>query len=126
MDDRYRKTAGSAAEDVALVHLREHGLRLIARNYRCRLGEIDLVMLDGSTLALVEVRYRSRKDFGGAVASVTWRKQRRLIFAAQHLLATHAELRRYAARFDVVALDGARDRPHIAWIRNAFMLQRRD
>jgi putative endonuclease len=124
MDDRYRKTTGMAGEDLALLHLRRHGLRLITRNYRCRVGEIDLVMLDGSTLALVEVRYRSCDDFGGAAASVTPRKQRRLILAAQHLLAARAELRRYAARFDVVALDGAREHPDIEWIRNAFSLER--
>lgn len=120
MDDRYRKAVGSAAEDTALAHLRSHGLRLIARNYRCRMGEIDLVMLDGSTLALVEVRYRSRDDFGGAAASVTLRKQRRLILAAKHLLMTRVELRRFAARFDVVALDGSQVNPRIEWIRNAF------
>jgi putative endonuclease len=124
MDDRYRKAAGVAAEERALRYLLEQGLRLIARNYRCRLGEIDLVMLDDATLALVEVRYRSREDFGGAIASVTWRKQRSLICAAKHLLATRQELRRFAARFDVVALDGARDCPQIRWIRNAFMEDR--
>jgi putative endonuclease len=121
MDDRYRKATGSAGEDRALRYLREQGLQLIARNYRCRLGEIDLVMLDGKTLALVEVRYRSREDFGGAAASVTPRKQRSLILAAKHLLATRAELRRLAARFDVVALDGRRENPEIRWIRNAFL-----
>jgi len=124
MDDRYRKAAGAAAEERALGYLLEQGLRLIARNYRCRLGEIDLVMLDDATLALVEVRYRSREDFGGAIASVTWRKQRSLILAAQHLLATRKELRRFAARFDVVALDGTRHCPQIRWIRNAFMEDR--
>ena len=126
MDDRYRKTTGSAGEDRALEHLRGHGLQLIARNYRCRSGEIDLVMLDGVTLALVEVRYRSRPWFGGAAASVTPTKQRRLLLAAEHLVGTHAQLRRYAARFDVVALDGAKDAPKIEWIRNAFTSEGKD
>ncbi|MET0497364.1 MAG: YraN family protein [Steroidobacteraceae bacterium] len=126
MDDRYRKATGNAGEDRALKHLRDHGLRLIARNYRCRSGEIDLVMLDGVTLALVEVRYRSRSYFGGAAASVTPRKQRRLLLAAEHLVGTHAELRRYAARFDVVALDGAKEAPTIQWIRNAFTSEGKD
>lgn len=124
MDDPYRKATGSAGEDLALAYLRRNGLRLITRNYRCRQGEIDLVMLDGSTLALVEVRYRSRHDFGGAAASVTRRKQRRLILAAKHLRVARSELRRYAARFDVVALDGAVENPAIEWIRNAFSLER--
>jgi len=122
MDDRQRKAAGLAAEDRALEHLRAQGLRLIARNYRCRLGEIDLVMLHGTTLVLIEVRYRASAAFGGAAASVTASKQRRLILAAQHLLATRKELRRLRARFDVVALDGALEQPEIRWIRNAFTL----
>jgi putative endonuclease len=120
MDDRIRKAAGAAAEDRALEHLREQGLRLITRNYRCRLGEIDLVMFHGTTLVLVEVRYRAYDWYGGAAASVTSRKQRSLILAAKHLLSTRKELRRCAARFDVVALDGVLERPEIRWIRNAF------
>ena len=70
-------------------------------------------MLDGATLVLVEVRYRSSEQFGGAAASVTWRKQRRLANAAEYLLLAHPELRRYPARFDVVAISagaGAQDR----------------
>jgi putative endonuclease len=123
MDDRLRKQAGSTAEDNALSHLRQQGLKLIARNYRCRAGEIDLVMLDGSTLVLIEVRYRATTAFGGAAASVTPHKQRRLALAAKHLLVSRAELRRYPARFDVVAVAPAPggDR-QIEWIRNAFIL----
>ena len=63
MDDRERKDAGDAGESVALTYLRSQGLRLIARNYRCKAGEIDLVMLDGATLAIIEVRYRSSAAF---------------------------------------------------------------
>ena len=77
MDDRERKEAGAEGESAALAHLQRAGLKLIARNYRCKAGEIDLIMLDGGTLALIEVRYRSTLDYGGAAASVTWRKQRR-------------------------------------------------
>lgn len=121
MDDRRRKQAGRDAENAALAHLLASDLQLIMRNYRCRAGEIDLVLRDGPTLALVEVRYRASTRFGGAAASVTWRKQRRLVNAARHLLLTHAELRRYPARFDVIAIDGARDSA-ITWIKNAFSL----
>ena len=78
MDDRLRKEAGRAGEAAALAHLEQAGLQLVLRNFRCKRGEIDLVMLDGATLVLVEVRYRSSEQFGGAAASVTWRKQRRL------------------------------------------------
>ena len=125
MDDQARKEAGVAAENAALVHLTAQGLKLITRNYRCRGGELDLVMLDGATLVLIEVRYRATAAFGGAAASVTWRKQRRLILAARHLLTTRNDLRRYRARFDVVAVSGGDGFPvRIEWIKDAFVLGR--
>jgi putative endonuclease len=122
MDDKARKEAGRVAEDVALKFLLAKGLKLIARNYRCRGGELDLVMLDGKSLALIEVRYRSSDDFGGAAASVTWFKQKRIVLAARHLLTTRQELRRYPARFDVVAITGGDWRPtQLDWIKAAFV-----
>ena len=120
MDDRERKGIGRDSEEAALAHLRAQGLRLILRNYRCRAGEIDLVMLERTTLVLVEVRYRSANRFGGAAASVTWHKQRRLAAAAGHLLLTHADLRRYPARFDVVAISPGAAGREVQWIRDAF------
>lgn len=122
MEDRERKTIGILAEELALRHLLGHGLRLIARNYRCKLGEIDLVMLDGNTLVLVEVRYRTSNDYGGAAASVTWEKQRKLVKTAEHLLLKRSELRRRPARFDVVAITMAASEPRIEWIKSAFTL----
>lgn len=112
------KASGDAAEDRALAHLQDAGLRLVARNYRTPGrggGEIDLVMRDGITLVFVEVRRRSRTDFGGAAASVGLVKQRRIVFAARHFL-----LRLRSApppcRFDVVAVEDQR----ITWLRAAF------
>jgi putative endonuclease len=122
MDDRRRKEAGVAGESVALEFLRAEGLGLIERNYRCRGGEIDLVMLQQKTLVLVEVRFRSSTDFGGGAASVTWHKQRRLITAARHLMLCRADLRRYPARFDVIAVSPGARAPQVNWIRNAFTL----
>jgi putative endonuclease len=122
MDDRERKEAGSEGESEALTHLKRAGLKLIARNYRCKAGEIDLIMLDGRTLALIEVRYRSTLNFGGAAASVTWRKQRRIIMAARHLMLTRADLRRYPARFDVVAISSGIRGVEIEWIKAAFTM----
>ncbi len=116
-----RKDAGDAAEQAALDHLQQRGLRLLHRNYRCRGGEIDLVMLEQATLVLVEVRLRSDARYGGAAASVTARKQQRLIIAARHLLMTRRELARYPARFDVVALEPtAGGLLKLEWIRDAF------
>jgi putative endonuclease len=120
MDDQHRKEAGRAAEDAALAHLSLAGLKLVLRNYHCRHGEIDLVMLEGATLVLVEVRYRADARFGGAAASVTWHKQRRLVNAARHLLLTRRDLRRYPARFDVVACSPAERGMQVEWIRHAF------
>jgi putative endonuclease len=122
MDDRERKTIGLLSEELALAHLLAHGLKLLKRNYRCKLGEIDLVMLDGQTLVLVEVRYRATTDYGGAAASVDWQKQRKLVKAAEHLLMKRADLRRYPARFDVVALTTGADGTTINWIKSAFTL----
>ena len=120
MDDRERKEAGGDAEDAALQLLKRAGLQLVARNYRCKAGELDLVMLDAGVLALIEVRYRATNAFGGAAASVTWRKQRRIITAARHLLLTRADLRRYPARFDVVAISSGARGPQMEWIKAAF------
>jgi len=114
-----RKEAGNAAEDRALAYLQKAGLKLVARNYRCRVGEIDLVMLEGQTLVLVEVRYRSSMLYGGATASITWRKQQRIINAARHLLATRGDLRRYPARFDVIGISSLESK-QVEWIRGAF------
>lgn len=111
-----RAARGRAAEDRVRTHLEAHGLRLKARNHRCRWGEVDLVMEGGEALVFVEVRYRSRANYGGAAASVDGRKQRRLVGAARDYLARHKVTGR-PARFDVAAVgpDG-----HIDWIRGAF------
>jgi putative endonuclease len=122
-DDPTTTDLGRRGEDRALAHLESHGLELIERNYRCRAGEIDLVMRDREVLVLVEVRTRTRADFGSAAASVGVRKQRRFVLAARHLMLTRPELRRMRARIDVVAIDPAAHAgapPVITWIRNAF------
>src|SRR4051812_33478003 len=120
MDDRQRKEAGHEAEDAALRYLVARGLKLVLRNYQCRVGEIDLVMLDHSTLVLIEVRYRASHRYGGAAASVTKQKQRRIINAAKYLLVSHSELRRFPVRFDVIAIDSLGG--SVDWIRDAFIL----
>lgn len=108
--------SGAEAEDSAARHLQQHGLHLLARNYRCRAGEIDLVMQDGATLVFVEVRLRRNPAFGGAAASIDTRKQAKLIRAAQHYLATLSPVP--PCRFDAVLL-GA-DTTAIEWLKNAF------
>ena len=118
---RRRSTAqqciGDAGEAQALQHLTQQGWFLVERNFRCKGGEIDLVMGSGAPLTMlvfVEVRQRASSAFGGAAASITRSKQSRLIVAAQ------VYLQRYRhpppCRFDVVAIDGA----VITWLQNAF------
>jgi putative endonuclease len=112
---------GDAAERLAAQHLRAHGLEVVARNLRCRVGELDLVCLDCSVLAIVEVRHRSGADFGGALASVNLRKQRKIIRAAQFFWQRRAPWRAYTLRFDVVGVQGLPDgTPRIDWIKDAF------
>ena len=107
---------GLEGEQRAERFLRAQGLALVARNYRCRHGEIDLVMRQGGTLVFVEVRRRSGTGFGGAAASVDLRKQKRLIAAARHYLAGLGG-EPPPCRFDVVAIEGA-GAPQ--WLPDAF------
>lgn len=113
-----RRTAAQAtgldAEDAAAALLARHGLEILARNYRTRLGEIDLVARDGETLVFVEVRSRASDRFGGALESVTAAKRHRLVAAARQYLSL---LRREPpCRFDVVTVQAGEP----AWLRGAF------
>jgi len=106
---------GAAAEALASRFLREHGLRIVACNYRCRGGEIDLVAQDGPTLVFIEVRLRRGSAFGGAAASITAAKRRRLLLAARHYLGRLG--REPPCRFDAILLDDlAVER--IEWLRD--------
>ena len=112
------KQSGDAAEDQALAHLVRSGLKLLARNYRTPGrggGEIDLVMREpGGTLVFVEVRKRASRSHGGAAASVSALKQRRIVFAARHYLMRLAQLP--PCRFDVVSVEAGK----VEWLRAAF------
>jgi len=105
---------GEEAEELAARFLAGQGLVVVARNYRTRLGEIDLIARDGESLVFVEVRFRSRPGFGGALASITPAKQRRIIAAARQYLMQFRHLPR--CRFDVVCLDAHEP----TWLRGAF------
>lgn len=109
-------TRGREAEALAARYLEGHGQRVLERNFLVRGGEIDLICRAGKTLVFVEVRLRSRSDFGGAGASITASKRRRIILAARHYLAGKAEC---DCRFDCVLLDGLEEK-RIEWIKNAF------
>jgi putative endonuclease len=114
------QATGARSEAAAARFLARQGLSTLARNHRCRGGEIDLICRHGRTLVFVEVRMRGRSDYGGAAASITAAKRRRIVLAARHWLATcgGAE-QRAACRFDVVLMAHAEDpAPH--WITGAF------
>ena len=111
---------GAQAERLAAQHLQRHGLTLVQANYRCRFGEIDLILRDKETLVFAEVRLRSRSEFGGAAASIDARKQHKLILAAQHYLSTVSPTP--PCRFDAVLLSSAEGSAGVEWLKNAFQL----
>ena len=116
-----RRALGNSAEDAAASHLVDHGLTLIARNYRCRLGELDLVAREQpDILVIAEVRLRSHTAYGGGAASVDARKQQRIVKATRHLVMMRPPLAKLRARFDVLDIKPDGDGHHIDWIRHAF------
>jgi putative endonuclease len=116
-----RQQRGMAGEELAAEYLKLRGLKILARNLRCKSGEIDLVCCDGEVLAIVEVRLRECAEFGGALGSVTWTKRRKIIRATQYFLQRHVEWRDYSMRFDVIAVQGLPDGAHeIVWVKDAF------
>lgn len=112
-----RQRVGAAAESLAALHLEAAGLSLLTRNYRCRMGELDLVARDGEVLVIAEVRLRRSAQFGGAAASITWQKRRRIVRATRHLLAREPALQRLRVRFDALVVEGE---GAIQWFKGAF------
>ncbi|HEV2284874.1 MAG TPA: YraN family protein [Steroidobacteraceae bacterium] len=117
----HRQLAGQRAEDLAAEFLRAQGCEILERNYRRRLGELDLIARERGVLVIAEVRTRASAEFGGAAASVDRRKQRRIARAAQQLLQQRRDLARLPVRFDVLIVSGPEGpAPRIEWIRHAF------
>jgi putative endonuclease len=112
------KQSGKQAETLAAQYLARQGLRVIAQNFHCRGGEIDLVCRDGKVLVFVEVRLRRNASYGGAAASITATKQARIILAARHYLSAHSATES-DCRFDCILLDGLEE-SRIEWLRDAF------
>lgn len=125
MADMNKTERGSSAENLALVHLQAAGLRLVARNYKTPGrggGEVDLIMQSNDaeqTLVFVEVRQRASESHGGAAASVSAAKQRRIIFAARYYLLRLPKTP--PCRFDVVSVEGElANTPKVTWLAGAF------
>lgn len=116
---RWNQRLGRAAEELAACHLRRRGCRLLARRYRWRGGEVDLIVRDRDTIAFVEVKARRSSRYGSPLEAVTRDKQVRVRAAAAHFLrrrrATEA-----AVRFDVVAVYSSAGHARVEWVRDAF------
>ncbi len=111
---------GNSAETLAEKHLINQGLTPIESNYRCKAGEIDLLMRDAGTLVFIEVRYRSNPFFGTAAESITPKKIQRIRRTAQHFLLTHKQYTHLFMRFDVIAISAQTDEQELLWIKDAF------
>jgi putative endonuclease len=115
--------AGRTAENTARRFLEHKGLRWLTSNYRCRYGELDLVMNDRDALVIVEIRYRRHTRFMNPVASVTRRKRDRIALATLHYLQRLANDRDHPVRFDVVGVSGPLEHATVEWIRGAFTME---
>jgi putative endonuclease len=119
-----RQRLGRRAEQLAAEFLAAQGLEILERNYRRRLGELDIIARGGGVLVIAEVRTRSVEAFGGAAASVNRGKQRRIVRAAAQLLQERPDLARLPVRFDVLVVSALElSSPRIEWIRHAFEAQ---
>lgn len=120
-----KRKVGDEKERLAEDFLIQQGFTLIERNFFCKMGEIDLIMKDKDYLVFIEVRYRESQDFGGALASITASKQRKLRRSAEFYLIKVFANNPPPCRFDVIAIEGNKDNPsgtknEIHWVKNAF------
>jgi putative endonuclease len=112
--------AGKLGEQIAERWLQRKGLQTIRKNYRCKVGELDLIMRENNRLVIVEVRYRKSTDFGGPLNSVSTLKQQRIARTTLHFLQAAPQFKHSPLRFDVLSLVGSLDKPAIEWCQRAF------
>jgi putative endonuclease len=116
-----RQASGRSWEAVARDYLKARGLRILRQRYLCRLGELDLVCLDGTTIVVVEVRARKKGSLTSAIDSIDWAKRRKIIRATRHLLMCNPQWNTQRLRFDVFAVsDIDTTTPQFQWTQNAF------
>jgi putative endonuclease len=115
-----KREFGGQLETFACDRLKQKGCRIVAVNFECKLGEIDIIAEDDATLVFVEVRYRKQNKFGGAIESVDFKKQSKIIKTAQFYLQQRQLTNKVACRFDVIALEGDPQRLAFNWIKSAF------
>jgi len=115
------QAVGAKAEQLAFDYLCAKGLQCLSRNFRCRFGEIDLIMLDNSCLVFTEVRFRSSNRFSSAALSIGTAKQRKIILTASYFLRVRERFANSVMRFDVIAIDStAASGYKIQWLQDAF------
>lgn len=115
-----RREQGAKIEALALGYLQEQGAKLIQQNFRCRLGEIDLIVADQNTLVFVEVRFRKNVAFGTALESINWQKRRKIIATAAFFLKRFPHFRQAPCRFDSLTARLSARELCFEWIQNAF------
>ncbi len=112
---------GNKAEQQAFKFLKANGLVPVAKNFRCRFGEVDHIMREDNCLVFVEVRYRTSSRFASAACTVDQHKQRKLVQTAASFLSQHSQFRNHTVRFDVLAFDKEPERQcELQWIKDAF------
>ena len=116
----HQQKVGQHAEDEACAYLVQKGFKLLVKNYRCFVGEIDLIMQDQDHIVFVEVRVRHRADYGNALESINRSKINKLIKAATHFLQWKKWLHTVNSRFDVIAIQPVNGEMQLEWIKNAF------
>ncbi len=115
------RTIGSSIEAMACNFLKQQNLKIVEQNYRCRMGEIDIIAQDKETLVFVEVRYRKKNCFAQAEETVNYKKQKRIINTSLHFLVSHKLVEKVPCRFDVVGVNLIEGKiPELTWIKNAF------
>ncbi|MGE3919732.1 MAG: YraN family protein [Gammaproteobacteria bacterium] len=119
---KHSRAIGFATEAIACDYLTKQGLRLITKNFICKLGEIDLIMEDKMNLVFVEVRYRRNNYYGDSQETVDYNKQQRLIRTSSYYLQKNKAYLKRNVRFDVIALTLLNKKMHIEWFQNAFDL----
>ena len=113
---------GALAESMAREFLQQQGLSFVAQNYRCAMGELDLIFKDQKQLVIVEVKNRKNSHFGTPAEWVTRSKQHKIILATQHYLSSQKQPASLAIRFDVIGILNL-NRHSIEWIKNAFLAE---
>lgn len=113
------RTIGRTAENFVCNYLQDQGLKLVATNYQCKYGEIDLIMREAKTLVFIEVRYRKKQNYGDGIATVTKTKQYKIMKTAVYYLQKNKLYDKILCRFDVVATSGKAN-GKIVWIKDAF------